>query len=499
MGLFFYPRGGSARVAVYLSRALVAYGWPVTVASGSLGEVGAIGNAATVFSGLDIVPARYDEAVAWFQRGDDPMDAPFPMHPSFESRPGVPDRAFPFVSPLQGERMAEVWAALLAASQDFSRVRLLHLHHLTPLHDAAAMALPEVPVLTHLHGTELKMLDAIDRGEPQISGPHAEWWTSRMRASARRATATITISPHDRSEAVRLLDLDPATVHSIPNGVDIDHFSPTNPGLDERLASWLRWFVHEPQGWDEATGTPGSIRYTEADVMEGFYDAETGVAFPVLMYVGRFLGFKRVPMLVRAYARARERMSVPAPLVIWGGFPGEWEGEHPHTVVEREGIEDVFFDGWRDHDQLPLGLSCADCFVAPSTGEPFGLVYLEAMACGLPVIGTRSGGPPSFININARRARWLAGHSRRRAGAGRRDGDRDQQPGGADEARPQRLPARSRQVLVAGRRPPGHGPVRDPRTPLTALSDRGPCSGSAPGSTTRPCPDGRSRCAARRS
>jgi D-inositol-3-phosphate glycosyltransferase len=91
-------------------------------------------------------------------------------------------------------------------------------------------------------------------------------------------------------------------------------------------------------------------------------------------------------------------MSVPAPLVIWGGFPGEWEGEHPHTVVEHEGIEDVLFDGWRDHDRLPLVLSCADCFVAPSTGEPFGLVYLEAMACGLPVIGSRSGGPPSFIN-----------------------------------------------------------------------------------------------------
>ena len=92
-------------------------------------------------------------------------------------------------------------------------------------------------------------------------------------------------------------------------------------------------------------------------------------------------------------------MSVPAPLVIWGGWPGEWEGEHPHTIVMREQIEGVFFDGWRDHDQLPLGLSCADCFVAPSTDEPFGLVYLEAMACQLPVIGTLSGGPPSFINV----------------------------------------------------------------------------------------------------
>jgi glycosyltransferase involved in cell wall biosynthesis len=92
-------------------------------------------------------------------------------------------------------------------------------------------------------------------------------------------------------------------------------------------------------------------------------------------------------------------MTVPAPLVIWGGVPGEWEGEHPHTVAVREGVDGVFFSGWRGHDELPLGLSCADCFVAPSTNEPFGLVYLEAMASQLPVIGTLSGGPPSFVNV----------------------------------------------------------------------------------------------------
>ena len=297
--------------------------------------------------------------------------------------------------------MAVAWAALLAQSDAMAQSRLLHLHHLTPVHDAVALAFPGVPVVTHLHGTELKMLDAISRTDPTIAGPHAEWWVARMRASARRAVATITISPHDRDEAVRLLGIEPDTVECVPNGVDIDRFMPYRPSTEERRSHWLRWLVNEPLGWDEATSTPGSIRYTEADVLDAFFDAETGEPRPVLMYVGRFLGFKRVPLLVRAYARARERMSVPAPLVIWGGFPGEWEGEHAHTVVTRERIEGVFFDGWRDHDQLPLGLSCSDCFVAPSTNEPFGLVYLEAMACGLPVIGTLSGGPPSFVNVTS--------------------------------------------------------------------------------------------------
>lgn len=399
MGLFFYPRGGSARVAGYLARALQAFGWPVTLVCGSLGETGALGNAASVFAGVEIVAARYDDAVARWARGEDPMDAPFPMHPSFEARSGVPDRAFPWVSPAQGEGMARAWAGVFARSEALAHARLLHLHHLTPMHDAAALALPGLPVVTHLHGTELKMLAAIARGESVILGPYVGWWAARMRDAAHRAVATITISPHDRSQAVQLLGIDPGTVYSIPNGVDIDHFTPHRPSPEERRSHWLRWLVSDPRGWDEATSTPGSIRYTEAEVTDAFFDAETGTARPVLMYVGRFLAFKRVPLLVRAYARARTRMSVAAPLVIWGGWPGEWEGEHPHTIVTRERIDGVFFDGWRDHDELPLGLSCADCFVAPSTDEPFGLVYLEAMACELPVIGTLSGGPPSFINV----------------------------------------------------------------------------------------------------
>lgn len=400
MGLMFYPRGGSARVAKYLSHALEGHGWHVTLACGSFGPKGALSNAETAFSGLDTVVGAYDDAVARWQKGEDPMDAPFPMHPSFEPRADVPDRAFPWVSPAQCDGMISAWASLIAGSDRMSRARVLHLHHLTPIHSAAARALPTVPVVTNLHGTEIKMLDGIARGEPGlIEGPHAQWWVSQMCAAAHQAVATITISPYDRSEAVRLLQLDPDTVHVIPNGVDIQRFTPQHVSADERRESWLRWLVRDPRGWDEATGIPGSVGYDEDEVLAAFFDPTSGEPSPVLIFVGRFLAFKRVPLLVRAYARARERMSVVAPLVIWGGSPGEWEGEHPHTVVTREGVEGVYFVGWRDHDQLPLCLSCADCFVAPSTDEPFGLVYLEAMACQRPVIATQSGGPPSFVNV----------------------------------------------------------------------------------------------------
>jgi D-inositol-3-phosphate glycosyltransferase len=67
-------------------------------------------------------------------------------------------------------------------------------------------------------------------------------------------------------------------------------------------------------------------------------------------------------------------------------------------VASALGLRDVFFVGWRGHADLALGLQCCDVMVAPSQDEPFGQVYLEVMACGVPVIATRGGGPLSFVN-----------------------------------------------------------------------------------------------------
>ena len=60
----------------------------------------------------------------------------------------------------------------------------------------------------------------------------------------------------------------------------------------------------------------------------------------------------------------------------------------------------MFFIGWRGHEDLRISLGCADLMVAPSVGEAFGAVYLEAMSAGLPVVATNTGGPPTFLNLD---------------------------------------------------------------------------------------------------
>jgi glycosyltransferase involved in cell wall biosynthesis len=148
------------------------------------------------------------------------------------------------------------------------------------------------------------------------------------------------------------------------------------------------------------------VRYEPSDLRR-FTDG-TGNLKPLAMFVGRFLDFKRVPLLVRAVSLANEKAGDPDDpafnLLVWGGMPGEWEGEHPHTVARSLGLSNVFFSGWLPHDVLSQGLDLADLLVAPSYTEPFGQVYIEAMATGLPVIATRSGGPLDFVVESGPRA-----------------------------------------------------------------------------------------------
>lgn len=403
MTLAFYPRGGSAQVVRYLGEALQTLGHEVTVACGSLGPSGVASNAATFFEGLDVHALDFTEAVDWFDQGRDPMTAPVPIHPSFEDRPGVPDRVFAAVGDEAYQHQVAAWQRLLS---DVGSPDVYHVHHLTHVNDAIDH-LNARPIIAHLHGTELKMLEEIRRGGSE-RWLQASEWDQRLVAAAHRANRVIVISTTDRALAIDLLGLDPDRIQIVPNGVDTSMFVPMDLSERERLDRWRRWLVDDPHGWDES-GLPGTIRYTNDDIGRGFVDPDTGDLRPVLLYVGRFLDFKRVPLLVRAYGGLRRTLGPDAPpLVIWGGYPGEWEGEHPYTVAKDLNVDGVFFVGWHGHDELAAGFNCADVFVAPSVEEPFGQVYLEAMACGVPVIATTTGGPPSFVNTDPERPNgWL--------------------------------------------------------------------------------------------
>ncbi len=383
-GLFFFPRGGSAQVARSLCRALARTDWEVTLVSGSLGHAGDQTHAATFFRGIDVVTVDYSPG-----RQRDEGEVPF--QPSYEDRPGAPDRVFAMVDDDVYERLVGAWADALDRA-GAGRAALLHLHHLTPVNEAASRAFPAVPVVGQVHGTELALLRAIEAGAP-AAWRFAERWRQRMRGWA-HACERLIVPPGASAEVARLLALPIGALVELPSGVELDLFRRRPLNRSQRLAHWRRWLVEQPLGWDES-GKPGSVAYKDKDLWP-FREAEA-----ILLYVGRYTAVKRLPLLVRAHRQAVARLGRPLPLVLVGGSPGEWEGEHPGTVARAIGDDQVFLAGWRPHQELPEALNAGDLLVLPSVAEAFGLVLVEAMACGLPVIAANTHGPAEIVTAES--------------------------------------------------------------------------------------------------
>jgi glycosyltransferase involved in cell wall biosynthesis len=383
MGIYFYPRGGSAHSNRSIVRELGAKGFEVTLLAGSRSDLGDEALAASFYPGTDLRPLDFTPAVA----SPDPLRfrgpaGTAPIHGSYEDRSGVADRVLARLDDEAFELQVEAWSRAMAEAAE-PGVDVLYLHHLTPLNEAAARVLPGVPVVGHVHGTELLMLEEIDAGAP-AGWTHAEKWAERIRRWAAACERIVVNDPGGLERAASLLGLDEDRFACIPNGFD-PVFS---PGPVDRRAHWRRTLVEEPRGWRPGEA-PGSVSYEESDlaVLEGV----------VLLAIGRFTAVKRLSLLIEAFAQAQSRFSRPVALVLVGGHPGEWEGEHPREAIERTGARDVFLAGWHRHDELPPFLRAADLLVHASVREAFGQVLVEAMACGLPVIAVERGGPARIV------------------------------------------------------------------------------------------------------
>lgn len=388
--ILFFPRGGSGHLARGLVAGLRDLGCEVTLVAGSRSDLSGHGDARRFYG--DVRAVDFDAALS----SDDPLgyEAPAgsaPMHPSYEERADAPDRVFAALDDTQFERQVQAWARELQDA-GAAQADVLHLHHLTPLNEAARRVASNVPVVGQLHGTELLMLEEIAAGAPS-GWTYADRWAQRLREWADGCTRLL-VAPGGTRRAAELLALAPERMTELSGGVDTDLFAPDKV---DRARFWREVLVEDPQGWLPGQDA-GSARYSSKQV-ERLADE------PVLVYVGRFTAVKRLPQLIECFVAARRR-SGQGSLVLVGGHPGEWEGEHPAETVDRIGADAVFLAGWHEHDDLPGFFNAADAVVSAAAREQFGQLLVEGMATGLPAVALRAMGPAGIIEDG--RTGWLA-------------------------------------------------------------------------------------------
>ncbi|MGA9855570.1 MAG: glycosyltransferase [Gammaproteobacteria bacterium] len=122
--------------------------------------------------------------------------------------------------------------------------------------------------------------------------------------------------------------------------------------------------------------------------------ARLGLGAATIIYAGRLAPEKRIDLLMHAVARTR--ISLPEISLVLAGHGSS--REKLKALAHELGINQrVYFVGTLPHKELAELLSASDLFAIASTSETQSMVLLQAMACGLPVVGVRSGGLPEHI------------------------------------------------------------------------------------------------------
>lgn len=184
---------------------------------------------------------------------------------------------------------------------------------------------------------------------------------------AREADCVIAECPQDEEDLVGLCGADRARIETVPCGFDDEEFSPMDRAQSRRALGW------DPE------------------------------AFTVLQ-LGRLVPRKGIDNVIRGIGVLRHTLGVRARLYVVGG-----NAEAPtaaatpeigrlQQVAAESGVaDDVTFVGRRGREQLRQFYGAADVFVTTPWYEPFGITPVEAMACGVPVVGAGVGGIRSTV------------------------------------------------------------------------------------------------------
>lgn len=174
--------------------------------------------------------------------------------------------------------------------------------------------------------------------------------------TAEEADSIISTSLSEKNQLVQYYNADSDKIHVLPCGVNLKLFRRLEPGLCK-----------------EYLGLPQQS---------------------YLLFVGRIDPIKSIETLLKAM----RRLDSAAHLLIIGGEDGNSELQSLRKMTGKLGITDkVSFLRAKPQTILPYYYSAAEMCILPSRYESFGLVTLEAMACGTPVIASRVGGIPEVV------------------------------------------------------------------------------------------------------
>ena len=170
----------------------------------------------------------------------------------------------------------------------------------------------------------------------------------------------ITATDREKTELMQFYAAEPEKMSIVPCGVNLDVFKP--------------------------------IDKTDARNRLGFAEDAK-----IVLYVGRFAALKGIDRLLKAMAELRNQRGLKL-VIIGGDGDGTPELEAFQRLSSELGINDIIsFVGRIEQGDLPPYYSAADVLTVPSYHESFGLVALEALACGTPVVATNVGAMNSVI------------------------------------------------------------------------------------------------------
>jgi D-inositol-3-phosphate glycosyltransferase len=286
----------------------------------------------------------------------------------------------------------------------------LRVHHVPagPLSVLPKESLPGV-VDEFTAGVLERMVAAPAGGEAPYTSVHANYWLSGLSGHVIKHELNLPL-------VCTFHTLDRVKAESMPEEVEADmphrRAEAEASIIDCSDAVLASCTVEADQIASLYGGEPGRIRIVPPGVDHAFFgpghrpQARRALGLPVdgrlLLFVGRIQPLKCADVAIETLAELRQSGGEQARLVVVGGPSGphgEKSLQSLHDVADARGVRDhVHFVDPQPHELLSSYYRAADVCIVPSRSESFGLVALEAAACGTPVVASAVGGLTTLVD-----------------------------------------------------------------------------------------------------